>query len=101
MSMTVSIPAFRRAAGRRFGALALLTLLSGCTAALEDRVTRQEAALADLHAEVETLRSDLRALRDEATAMRDTLATGAQQAAGARATAEGRTREAQQALDAC
>ena len=80
-------------------ALGLLTLLAGCTTALEDRVARQDAALADLRAGIESLRTDLRGLRDEVAALRETLASGARDAAARRAEDEERAQKAQQAAE--
>jgi tol-pal system protein YbgF len=87
-------------AGSSAVALALLILFGGCTAALEDRVTRQDAALSELRTGVEGLRTDLRGLRDELAALREALAPGARQAEADRAEGERRARDAQQAVDA-
>jgi tol-pal system protein YbgF len=89
-----------RRAGRPVVALGLLTLLGGCTAALEDRVARQDAALSELRTDVAGLRSDLGGLRADVTALRDALATGTREAATAREAGAGRARETEQALDA-
>jgi tol-pal system protein YbgF len=89
---------FRLVAGRPIVSLAFVVLLAGCTAALEDRVARQDAAMSDLRAGVDSFRSDLRDLRDEVAALREALATESRQAAADRATGESGTREAQQAL---
>lgn len=86
-------------AGRPAVALALLALLGGCTATLEDRVTRQDAALAELRTGVDGLHTDLRGLRDEVAALREALASGARRAEADRADGERRARDAQQAAD--
>jgi tol-pal system protein YbgF len=73
--------------------------LAGC-AALEERMTRQDATLKDLQTGVEGLRTDLRGLREEMVALREALATGSRQATAYRDAAEGRAREAQHGVDA-
>ena len=89
-----------RRPGRLVVALGLLTLLGGCTAALEDRVARQDAALSELRTDVAGLRSDLAGLGGEVASLREALAAASRQAATEREAGEGRAREAQQALDA-
>lgn len=93
-------PRFRRRAGCSVVVLGLLTLISGCTAALEDRVGREEAALSDLRTGIESLRSDLRGLRVEVAALREALTAGARQEAADRAAGEERARETQEKVEA-
>ena len=73
--------------------IGLLTLLGGC-ASLEDRMSRQDAALSDLRAGIESLRTDLRSLRQEVSALSEAQTARARDAAVAEATGE----EAQKAV---
>ena len=92
---------FRSRAGRTGACLALaLGLLSGLTGcgALQDQVTRQDAALSELRTAVDGLRTDLRGLREEVAGLRSAVETGGRQAAAGREAADARAREAQDAL---
>ena len=88
-----------RRAGSPLAALGLLALLGGCTAALENRVARQDATLTDLRTGIDSLRTDLRDLREEVAALHESLMTGGRQAAADRAAGEERARETQQAVE--
>jgi tol-pal system protein YbgF len=65
----------------------LLTLLGGC-ASLEDRMSRQDAALSDLRAGIESLQTDLRSLRQEVSALSEAQTARARDAAVAEAAGE-------------
>ena len=90
--------------GRRIGhavlAVGLLTLLGGCATALEERVSRQDAALSELRAGIESLQADLRSLRQEVAVLSETLAARARDAAADREAGEERAQRAQKAVEA-
>jgi tol-pal system protein YbgF len=72
--------------------------LAGCTGALREEVTRQEAGLSDLRGGVDGLRADLRRLRDEVAELRAALQAEVGRAAAAREAEEARARQGQEAI---
>jgi tol-pal system protein YbgF len=78
--------------------LGALGALAGC-GALQDQVTRQDAALAELKTGVDGLRTDLRALREDVVALRAALETEARRTAADRETGDAHAQESRDALD--
>ena len=84
-------------AGRVLG-LGLALGLAGCTGALRQDVSRQDANVAELRTEIDGLRQTLRGLREDVAGLRATLEGGLARAAAARDAEADRAREAQEAL---